>query len=1272
MSILSENRRGTLLKPEVKQEPENIFAGERYAEPTIYDGIERALKNNSLTYNAIDFAQEHYDSINDDIEFKRDNKFTKDIALKKLKELQVPEEYHRFVLGKSRNEEQFNNAVKYVNKQVENQAYLDDMGIAGVGVELLAGLTDIPLYAFTGGTALGVKTSMFAGKTLAKSALVGGVSGLAFEAGIDALGDKERDAVDYMVGGVFGAGVGALLKGGQDFVVDRAKKKIEKTIKVDELVKKLDGIEDEATRNKIAGEHIQSVAKDIQENKYLMNLNMIKDDVEEGTTSAKVLDYLRTDLAHLTQTSPSEILSSIGKTTFFDPRLQKNLDDVSYIDELRSQVHEQMDATILDTMNPITRDLEDNILGKWYKIDRYSNSNDIVSDIAGEMQQAKQLQSYNMDKFNKDDILNKAKQRIINLVPDEDKLKIKDLDKYATKVANDIYNATSKLSNDMYTVLEKAGMKEFANGNIPRTDNYFPIHYDKNIAGYLAQNNMNKSHLTGMLKGAMVSKFSRDGIEVADELLDLVASSVSHRLYTLSDKFSGESNTIDGVLRELLDNSKLPKEVSDLLGYTDRVIKDATNKGTEKVASGAKYRSPFDYSYKHTARDTKGKDVELSFGDITSKKYFENMSQYSKKMSGQLALEKMKVKLHRKEIAFKYEDVKQDLDDTLVAVRESVRSGDTSLLAPQWKILNEKYGEKANRVIDFVKTKEESLRLLAKDIHGSLKTDGFKNATKKEKELYNQEFVKRYGERLPETFSSDFPKLLDNILHNEFDEVVDLSTKKNITDVRNSIYEELRESGASQSKISSELARFDEIINNYSNVPTAIDPNGYTQSLTRSARNISISRLLGQVGFAMAFELGGVVWNNGIRNTLEFSSFRGLHKQLKTGKIDSKLAQEIQTHFGLGNQLTKHLSSEQYGSDINIIDEKSYMDGNKLKKLIDGLEKTTEKFADVTMLVSGMHSFTANLEMITAKGIISDISGLSGKKLNKKWLNKFKEMGISEDTAMKIKSQIDRFATTEEKKWSNGHRVTALNFDNWDDEELKGLFIRAIRRYSHSVVQKQTFGDKIALGYGDSLVSNTAGFKVLMDLKGYMMTAYNKQLGKMIEKRDWDALGNMMTVFAVGSTAVAFKEYINNYGTDNLDKAMQLENIASKSIGMMPQTSFVPLLTDIVSGAFYGKPVFGEQRYGGATQELISTIPTMDLLNKLYTITSIPLRTVREEAGDETAKSMTSKDVGSIFGVLPLGNTYGVKTLQNLLKEEASDRTNDNEIDRIYKELSNE
>ena len=406
-------------------------------------------------------------------------------------------------------------------------------------------------------------------------------------------------------------------------------------------------------------------------------------------------------------------------------------------------------------------------------------------------------------------------------------------------------------------------------------------------------------------------------------------------------------------------------------------------------------------------------------------------------------------------------------------------------------------------------------------------------------------------------------------------------SRKAILDMRNKIETELKGlSGRLSKEGQNNLDIFDKSMAHLLGKSTKFDPNGDSWRMVRSMNNLVRAAKLGATWFSMASELAQATHAHGVVNM--FKSIPALSDLANAyrGKQTSLVYQESQLFQGLTPEFGQLISASRYEDTLTtgLLNN----EGRQGSARIANFERLTDIAAEATAMLGGVKSGTAMLEYMSSIASRRKMMTFAQKGMNKKAYSYFEKFGFDKETADKIAAQINKFG-------SKDLNAPLLNLDKWDDN-LGNIWSMGVRRRNAELIQRANLGDNAAFLLQRELIGDTPMGSLAMNLKSYMMVAYNKQLSKGLMaisrggKDMMDTFGNWGYQAAFASTAYITKAYVM-YGNDEkkLEQMLSPERIAANTFSMSTYASFIPSVIDFGAQAVGDDPIFNTYGKQGAS-----------------------------------------------------------------------------------------
>ena len=415
--------------------------------------------------------------------------------------------------------------------------------------------------------------------------------------------------------------------------------------------------------------------------------------------------------------------------------------------------------------------------------------------------------------------------------------------------------------------------------------------------------------------------------------------------------------------------------------------------------------------------------------------------------------------------------------------------------------------------------------------------------------------------------------------------------------------------------------------------PLEDDPSSGLSTFGRIMRKYNFTRIMNQVGMAQLAEIGVLVMNLGLSQTIRhLPELRRSLKRLRTGEdagmMSDEFYREAETIFGgfgserLINQVANQ--TEEFGSRLG---------SGRINKFERGLDHMGRLTADI----SGMTLINGIMKRIAMRGVVQKFVDeafggadaltstrvwTKGRGAFKKTNQRYRDLGISDEMRERILKMIRKHTKTSDSTLSK-RKVRKTNLEEWTDEEASSTFAHAVNRWGRRTIQENDIGEQMFLGG----ITDTWFGKVMFQFRGFMMTAYGKHLLHGIKMNDLQAyMGFMASGFFAGMSWVAQmhlqaaimgkreKKKFLEQRFGKTDKEFVL-NIAKAGFQRSAFASLLPATID--SGAtMLGFSQFFHYRSTGLDSNVITGNPTYHMLWTKFASGAVP----------STFKSMHDKD----------------------------------------------
>lgn len=469
-----------------------------------------------------------------------------------------------------------------------------------------------------------------------------------------------------------------------------------------------------------------------------------------------------------------------------------------------------------------------------------------------------------------------------------------------------------------------------------------------------------------------------------------------------------------------------------------------------------------------------------------------------------------------------------------------------------------------------------------------------------------------------------------------------ITNRQELSELRAQVVKELTDEAGNLVKGADRaLNNFDASMADLLGINTKLDPNSKMWQGTRVANNLVRSAKLGATWFAMAAEVGQASHRVGYLNMLQsMPAMKQIIRKLR-GKDAGKMYDEIQAWEAIGAEIHDLPSSARWDEQL--------VQTSKGNDWLSKLERGSDLAAEATYLLGGVKSGTATIEHLFASANRVKMNKIANKKrLSKKDYWYMEQFGFDKDTAKEVLSSIKQFSDPKNKY--------IYNLDSWD-ADLANKFAMGVRRQSNLLIQKGRLGDQIGVGASSgALVKDTMLGALAMNLRSFMLMAYNKQLSRGVVRMTnggqdaYDTLG-LWSASTIGAfLGYVGKQYATKFNDkEELDKALEPERIAANTFNMTSWASILPNVIDPIATATTGENLFSG---GGARGTEINPLGATgqylfkDLPNAIDTVGGLlsPYNDVSQSQVERT------------LGMLPLSTFVGVKNVTSEVAEALSEK----------------
>lgn len=1137
----------------------------------------------------------------------------------------IREDLRDSLFSRAKSKEHFESLTSYYKEQSAKLDYLEEQGI---GTQFLLGglaeATNLPLYL--GAAALAPASATVLASTAATRFVVGATAGLVLEGIKDIVGEADKTAIDYAmavgIDGSLAAAIGKRTLKMKDLAKDTIFQAAGITEKV--LLQIKAAPTDEAKTSIIKQAYFAKTGSEVKQS-TLDNLQK-KAKFATNSLSKRMWEAGRQDLEYITKNSESGTMSSFARSMFHDATLQNvdlNKEDLA---SLANIIEDRMRGQRKTIMNPLVKEYNRIVYnsGGMLGIKPSPRAESELSRLMGEIQMLRDMRNIDTDTA-----IQMSLDKYKIAATDEMKTLLQKSAKDMEKLVTGYRDLLGEYKNSLF-VKNKDGYTQ-----VPKNSTYMPYVYDKSIFAELRTAGLSSKQITKFFENSFISALNKKGAEYNPSDIRAIAT-FFYKSVTNSNVNS--KNTFGGAIEDLRANANLTEGQRETLAQLEKDYE--FTKPEENQGVYGRQRSKLDYTYTENFQLPNGAEIELSFDKFMSKDFDGIMDNYARRMAGSTALQRYSFTQQPKRLtsAQALEQVLKDPE--VVNLMKEIDNIKLNILKQEdVDLLNSLYSDIAKQLDKRTKLgKQISKAIETEDVFeiAKLLSDNFEQIAK----TLDKGKVAKTAELIGKVLSYN-SKSLDSLLNSLDALKLSKSTeaiKESITpkkrtlsttedfvafenQVRNELGKKVEEGVMSKKEASKELVRLRTIIKDMLGTPTSKEPDSAWNRAYRIIHTYNVGRLLGQTFFTMPAEAINIAYDTGLRNMMDnMPALKDLISAYKSGTIKNQQVQEIQDFMGIYNEFLSSSKQYEFEHDYSALTGSQKSVG---KKVVDKVEQWGENFAEFTIMTGGIKPLTAWFQTSHIVGVFNKMKDVAnGGQVNENYTKLLRELGLSDDMAGEIYKEI--------LKNADGN---LMNFGKWD-ADIKNIFLLGVKRRTDTLVQQQRLGDKMSwvVGENDYMFKDTVVGKFAMELKQFVLTSYTKQLGRAINRKDMYIVGLMASQALALTLSYTAKQYYNYAGDpQGLKDQMSPSKIVAGSLGMMPQASVIPELLNLGSNVFTGENIIGQTRNSGFGTNMFSSLPSVDLANKVIESFAIPFEVATGNADKNT--------LDPIFGLTGVKNS---------------------------------
>lgn len=430
-------------------------------------------------------------------------------------------------------------------------------------------------------------------------------------------------------------------------------------------------------------------------------------------------------------------------------------------------------------------------------------------------------------------------------------------------------------------------------------------------------------------------------------------------------------------------------------------------------------------------------------------------------------------------------------------------------------------------------------------------------------------------------------------------------------------------------------------------------PDPAIEKLGEAARWMSVlkafnhSRLMGMLGMAQIADIGRAAGGTGIKAfTQQMSAFRRVVDMDGKALLKHGLDREIEAMFGSGTDALR-------GFTRQVMEDEALARAGRTGAL-ETMERGARALASVTNQVSGFNAINSWGQLTTGKAAAQRFADMAGKgELTASERRLVNFLGLDDtkpvtrtiggrevtDTELGhvLRSVRDHFSTDDGALF--GRKVTALNLDQWADQEARAHLEFALYRFSRSVWQENDIG---AL----HRVMSHPMAQILLQFRRFSIVAWENQLLHGIA--NWD--GRQAAMFG-GTLLSGALVYVVQTHLQAIGRSDARDFLDSKGFGLRSTedcqkvgfaalqragfSSLVPMALDTILLGTPAGPQFGARSSGQPSDVLFG--------NATFGLAGDAARASKGILGAfYRGEEMSQTDFRNVFRLLSLNNSMPI------------------------------
>jgi hypothetical protein len=433
-----------------------------------------------------------------------------------------------------------------------------------------------------------------------------------------------------------------------------------------------------------------------------------------------------------------------------------------------------------------------------------------------------------------------------------------------------------------------------------------------------------------------------------------------------------------------------------------------------------------------------------------------------------------------------------------------------------------------------------------------------------------------------------------------------------------------------ESKLADEITRMRDIYAFTTGRPMSTQVFNKTSRIISALQAYSRSGFLGQLGLPALGELKQTVALSSLRALMmQCKGMRGLWHALRKGVTpDDQLTRDIIGMNGFGTEIFSAYARQNEFTDA------TYDRGlTKLENLANKASHGVDK-------ISGNASITSGTRILSSRAFIQELHlhATGRHPLTQAKKHRLAHAGIELDEMGTVMEHLKKYTVADDIG-----TVEHIEWENWSKENLHTYeqFNLAIERLTRDAIQDHDLGETM-------FFSQTQMGKIALELKNFITVAHSKNFLKNVFYRDRTS-ATVFTYSLAGEAMLYMLQTSVNFAHDPeaLAEKLTLDKIASAAIQRSSALGIMPSIASTGYHLGFREDLFGGVGTANTDNRLLWMTPSMLTVQKAYNFSGAAMSSINPFSD----KVMTKKDIKDGFGLLPGGNTWGMRNFSDYISE---------------------